>query len=80
MSKVGLLLALSIMSFLGALAQTAGVVAFFGIEQLEPYKWHLVIGGTLAILLAQLLIRSMNHVASQTDGGVGSNNTDSVGR
>ena len=63
MGQVGLLLSLKIISLIAAIAQTAGLVGFIAFEALAPYKWQLLIGGTIAIVLSEglsyLLARRM---------------------
>jgi hypothetical protein len=65
MGQITLLLGLKIMSFLAALAQTVGFVGLFAFENLDPYKWTLLIGGTIAIMisegLAHLLTKRMTR-------------------
>lgn len=63
MGQIGLLLVLKIISLIAAMAQTAGLVGFIAFEALDPYKWQLLIGGTIAIVLSEglsyLLARRM---------------------
>jgi hypothetical protein len=47
------LLGLKIVSLVAATAQTAGFVGFFAFETLDPYKWQLLIGGTIAIMISE---------------------------
>jgi hypothetical protein len=53
------LLALSIaaklVSLAGAMAQTAGFLTFFALESLLPYRWPLILGGTVVIVLGESL-------------------------
>ena len=80
MSHVVVLLMLKIGSLLGALAQTAGVVAFFAIPSLDPYKWHLVIGGTLLVAICELIVRWLAKRMAREDVDAGAQNTHTVGR
>lgn len=63
MWQISLLFALKIVTLIAATAQTVGFVGLFAFEALDPYKWQLLIGGTIAIAcsegLAYLLARSM---------------------
>jgi hypothetical protein len=53
MWEIGLLFGLKVVSFLAAVAQTIGFVGLFAFEALDPYKWQLLIGGTVAILISE---------------------------
>jgi uncharacterized membrane protein len=53
MGQLGLMFALKIVSLLAATAQTVGFIGLFAFEALDPYKWHLLIGGTLAIAMSE---------------------------
>jgi uncharacterized membrane protein len=53
MWQLNVLLALKIVSFLAATAQTIGFAGLFAFEALDPYKWQLLIGGTIAIMISE---------------------------
>ncbi len=53
MWQLGLICALKILSLLAATAQTVGFIGLFAFEALDPYKWYLLIGGTLAIAVSE---------------------------
>ncbi len=63
MGQMALLFGLKIVSLLAATAQTVGFVGLFAFEALDPYKWQLLIGGTVAILISEglsyLLVKRM---------------------
>lgn len=71
MLQVGGLFALKIVTLIAAVAQTVGLVGLFAFEALDPYKWPLLIGGTVAIMisegLAYVLSRRMGS-AEVNDG------------
>ena len=66
MWQISFLFILKIVSLIAATAQTVGFVGLFAFEALDPYKWQLLIGGTIAIAcsegLAYLLARRMANV------------------
>lgn len=70
MATMWTLLVLKIVTLLAATAQTAGFIGLFAFEVLQPWKWHLLIGGTVAIAvsegLAYLIARSAAHDDSST--------------
>jgi hypothetical protein len=53
MQPILITLALKIVTLIGATAQTAGFIGLFAIEALQPYKWQLLIGGTLLVILSE---------------------------
>lgn len=56
MGSVGFLFVLFVLKLVtlaGALAQTVGFVGLFAFEALDPYKWQLLIGGTLVIIASE---------------------------
>jgi hypothetical protein len=53
MWQLGLMSALKIVSLLAATAQTVGFIGLFAFESLDPYKWQLLFGGTLAIAMSE---------------------------
>jgi uncharacterized membrane protein len=53
MGQIATLMALKVVTLLAATAQTAGVIGFFAFESLDPYKWQLLIGGTIAIAISE---------------------------
>jgi hypothetical protein len=55
MWQVKALLVLKLVSLVAATAQTIGFIGFFAFESLAPYKWSLLIGGTLAIVISEAL-------------------------
>ncbi len=42
-----------LVTLVGATAQTAGVLTFFTLESLVPYRWPLILGGTTIIALSE---------------------------
>ncbi len=66
-----LLLVLKIITLVAATAQTAEFIGLFAIEALQPYKWQLLIGGTIAIILSEgasyLLVTRLAKTAAETD-------------
>lgn len=46
-------LLLKLITLVGAIAQTTGLVAFFAFESLFPWRWHLLLGGTALVLLSE---------------------------
>lgn len=72
MVQVGVLFALKIVTLCAALAQTVGFVGLFAFDALEPYKWRLLIGGTVAIVisegLAYLIARRAMHAPGSLTG------------
>jgi hypothetical protein len=58
-----MLLALKLVTLVAAIAQTAGFIAFFALDSLFPWRWHLLLGGTALILLSEgasyLLVRRL---------------------
>ena len=76
MFQIGLLFALKVVSFVAATAQTIGFIGLFAFESLDPYKWQLLLGGTITIIvsegLAYLLARRM---ARDDDGASGNQET-----
>ncbi len=71
MSTAILLFALKIVMLVAATAQTAGFIGLFAIEALGPYKWQLMIGGMIAIMVSEsatyLLVKRMATAAAATD-------------
>jgi hypothetical protein len=61
MGQVAIFFALKVVSFLAALAQTIGFVGLFAFEALDPYKWQLLIGGTIAIMASE----GLSHVLAK---------------
>lgn len=63
MGQIILLFVLKIIMLVAATAQTIGFVGLFAFDALQPYKWRLLIGGTIAIsvtiLLEYFLVRRM---------------------
>lgn len=53
MWQIGVLFGLKVVSFLAAIAQTIGFVGLFAFEAIDPYKWQLLIGGTVAIVISE---------------------------
>ncbi len=53
MKSVGLLLLLKVVALIGATAQTVGFIGLFFFEALDPWKWHLLIGGTVVVLISE---------------------------
>jgi hypothetical protein len=53
MWQIKALLVLKLVSFVAATAQTIGFIGFFAFEVLAPYKWPLLSGGTIALLIAE---------------------------
>ncbi len=56
MWQLVLVFGLKLVSLAGATLQTVGVIALFGFEwfkSFEPWRWHMIIGGTLLILAAE---------------------------
>ncbi len=64
------LLGLKLVTLLAATAQTIGFVGLFAFEALDPYKWQLLIGGTIAIVcsegLSYLLARRALAMGSES--------------
>ncbi len=71
MWQISFLFILKIVSLLAATAQTVGFIGLFAFEALDPYKWPLLIGGTMAIAcsegLAYLLARRMSKSDSTVE-------------
>ena len=53
MKAVGFLIYLKIATLLGAIAQTVGFIGLFFFEALDPWKWHLLIGGTAVVIVSE---------------------------
>ena len=53
MGQLQLFLFLKIVSFIAAAAQTLGFIGLFAFEALPPYKWQLLAGGTLLLVLSE---------------------------
>ena len=65
MWQIGVLFGLKVVSFLAAVAQTIGFVGLFAFESLDPYKWQLLIGGTVAIVISE----GLSYVLAQRMAG-----------
>jgi hypothetical protein len=65
MWQIGVLFGLKVVSFLAAVAQTVGFVGLFAFEALDPYKWQLLIGGTVAIVISE----GLSYVLAQRMAG-----------
>lgn len=65
MWQMGLFMVLKIVSLLAAIAQTVGFVGLFAFEVLDPWKWHLLIGGTITILVSE----GLSHVLAKRMAG-----------
>lgn len=70
MGQIALLFGLKIVSLLAATAQTVGFVGLFAFEALDPYKWPLLIGGTVAILISEGLSYLLAKRMAATEHGV----------
>lgn len=70
MGQIVLLFGLKIVSLLAATAQTVGIVGLFAFEALDPYKWQLMIGGTVAILISEGLSTILVKRMAATEHGV----------
>jgi len=53
MGSFGFIFVLKLVTLAGAIAQTVGFVGLFAFEALDPYKWQLLIGGTLVIIASE---------------------------
>jgi hypothetical protein len=53
MMPAGLLVVLKLLTLVAATAQTVGFIGLFAFESLDPYKWPLLIGGTVAIVVSE---------------------------
>lgn len=71
MWQISLLFGLKVVSFLAAVAQTIGFVGLFAFEALDPYKWQLLIGGTVAILISEGLSYVVAKKMAETGREVG---------
>ncbi len=52
-----LLLITKIISFIGAILNTVGFLTFFFWEALKPYRWQMIVGGLILIIIAELIGR-----------------------
>jgi hypothetical protein len=68
MLKVALLFSLKIITLIAATAQTVGFIGLFAVDALQPYKWSLLIGGTIAIALSESLAYLVAKRAANSDG------------
>jgi hypothetical protein len=55
MSSIYATLLLSLVSFIGAVGQTLGVITFFALDGLAPHRWPLILGGTGLIAISETL-------------------------
>jgi hypothetical protein len=54
MSSFYAILIFKILSFIGALLNTAGFLTFITLDSLAPYRWQLILGGIALIAIAEL--------------------------
>lgn len=54
MKPIVITLLLRILSLIGATLNTVGFITFFFWESLAPYRWPMIIGGILLIVLAEV--------------------------
>jgi bacteriorhodopsin len=59
MPQIGLPVALRIAAFIAATAQAIGFVGLFAFDALQPYKWILLVSGTVAMVILQVLIANL---------------------
>jgi glucose uptake protein GlcU len=50
-------LLLNLVSLVGAILNTIGFLTFFFWESLQPYRWQLIIGGIVLIVVADIIDR-----------------------
>jgi hypothetical protein len=55
MKLIILLFTTKIFSFIGATLNTVGFLTFFFWESLEPYRWEMIIGGIILIIISELV-------------------------
>jgi uncharacterized membrane protein (DUF106 family) len=55
MGQIGLFIGLKIVTLFAAIAQTVGFIGLFAFQALDPYKWQLLIGGTVVALISEFL-------------------------
>ena len=55
MKSLFILLAFKVLSFIGATLHTVGLLTFFFWQSLEPYRWHMILGGIALISVSELL-------------------------
>jgi ethanolamine ammonia-lyase large subunit len=68
MVKVALLMVLKVITLIAATAQTVGFVGLFAFDALQPYKWRLLVGGTIAIVISEGLAYLLGkHLAGSGD-------------
>jgi uncharacterized BrkB/YihY/UPF0761 family membrane protein len=65
-------LAGKILTLVGATAQTIGVITFFALESLVPYRWPLIIGGTLVIIVSELAQQAFARYLARSVAEAGS--------
>lgn len=55
MKLIILLFTTKIFSFIGATLNTVGFLTFFFWESFEPYRWEMIIGGIILIIISELV-------------------------
>jgi hypothetical protein len=48
-------LLLKIVAFVGATLNTVGLLSFFFWDSLQPYRWHLFLGGLLLVITSEAI-------------------------
>lgn len=62
------LLAVKIVSFIGATLNTVGFLTFFLWPSLVPYRWHMIVGGIALIVIGEWAGRAITRQATKAGG------------
>jgi uncharacterized membrane protein YqjE len=57
MKPLVLLLAIKLLSLVGAILNTVGFLTFFFWPSIAQYRWHLIVGGIAVIVVAEIASR-----------------------
>jgi hypothetical protein len=66
MKSLLLVLALKIASLVGAILNTVGFLTFFFWPSLQPYRWHLILGGMALIAISEIASKLVIKKAEKT--------------
>jgi hypothetical protein len=53
MKPIVLLLVIKIIAFFASIVSTLGLVSFFFFESLHSYRWHMLVGGLVTIIVTE---------------------------
>ena len=54
-------LAGKVLTLIGGIARTVGVITFFTLESLAPYRWPLILGGTALIIVSEVALQAFGR-------------------